>query len=177
MKKYRTRFYLNSEISLILLFLFCFGKIEVWCDLININIDLQYPVSFTLLNGNIIVFSTKGFFTFDSEFSLLSNYSFLEELNIDLSKNNNYPSFSQYSKEEEEFVLCIILGNIYFFNNNGKILNIYYIGDDLINDEYSSNFLYNIIPYKVEDSNYYFFVFYIYFNFISWEGGQLNILY
>ena len=163
------KIYSKPELLLLLI-------IFIKCEIEN-NIDLPYPISFNLLNNNIIIFSSKGFFTFDSYFSLLSNYTFPSELNLDLSLNENYPTFSQFSTNEGEYVLSLFNKNIYLFNSDGKILNIFYIGNDLMNDIYSFANTYNIIPFKVEGTYLYYFVIYIHFIYDGWKGGTIYVLY
>ena len=133
----------------------------------NIKIDLPFPVSFTLSNNNILIFSSKGFYTYDLDFSLITNHTFYKELSIQISNNNNFPAFAQFT-EGQEFVLCLILGNLYLFTNEGFYINSTYIGNDLKNESDSKNNRYMILPNKIEDSNYYFFIIYTYFS--QWKG-------
>lgn len=142
------------------------------------DIFLKCSLPFTLLNNNILVFSNKGYFTFDSDFSLIYNYTFLNEFNIEIANNEDYPSFSQYSNEEGEYILSFALGNVYLFNNFGQILNFSNIKNDLIysNLTNSKNNLYKIISYKTLDLNYYYFIIYSYFSFSNWSG-EIIILY
>ena len=119
------------------------------------NLDLQYPFTFTLSNGNILVFSSIGFFAFDSSFSSLYNYTFSTGLEISIHLKNNAPSFSQFSEEEGGFVICFIFKTIYFFDRTGKFLHSrfaeetsYIIEHEKIN--------YNIIAYKEEELEYYY---------------------
>jgi hypothetical protein len=79
--------------------------------------------------------------------------------------------------DEGAYVLSYFSGNVYFFNNNGQFLNSYNITSNLIQDKYIFSAVYNIIPYKVEDNNYFFFVIYIHFVYDYWRGGDVNVLY
>ena len=108
--------------SLIIIFSFLFlVKIkQIKTDEDIFQFDFQKFVSFTLLNGNIIIFSNKGFFTFDSNFDLLCNYSFSTELTLDYNEYK-YPSFTQFSEEEGGYVICYILKIIYIFDKNGNL--------------------------------------------------------
>jgi hypothetical protein len=139
---------------------------------------LKYSLPFTLLNNNILVFSSKGYFTFDSSFSLIYNYTFINESNIEISYNKDYPSFSQYSNKEGEYILSFALGNVYLFNNFGQMINLYNIQNDLINSNKteSQKNLYKIISYKTLDLHYYYFVIYSYFSVTEWSG-EIIILY
>ena len=55
------------------------------------DILLKYSLPFTLLNNNILVFSSKGYFTFNSNFSLIYNYTFINETDIEIAQNKYYP--------------------------------------------------------------------------------------
>ena len=142
------------------------------------DILLKYSLPFTLLNNNILVFSSKGYFTFDTNFSLIYNYTFINESNIEISYSKDYPSFSQYSNKEGEYILSFALGNVYLFNNIGQMVNFCNIQNDLINSNKtdSNNNLYKIISYKTLDLDFYYFVIYSYFSYTEWSG-EINLLY
>ena len=142
------------------------------------DILLKYSLPFTLLNNNILVFSSKGYFTFNSNFSLIYNYTFINETDIEIAQNKYYPSFSQYSNEEGEYILSFALGKVYLFNNFGQMVNLSNIQNDLINSNKtdSEKNLYKIITYKTLDSHYYFFIIYSYFSNAEWSG-EIIILY
>ena len=148
--------YINKFIYILLL-CFNFKVAFIKSELQISDILLEYSLPFTLLNNNILVFSRKGYFTFDSNYSLIYNYTFINESNIEISYNKDYPSFSQFSKEEGEYILSFALGNVYLFNNFGQIANLSNIQNDLINSNKtdSKNNLYKIISYKTLDLHYY----------------------
>ena len=118
------------------------------------DFDFIFPVAFTLINDNIIVFSTKGFFTFDSNFEYLSNYTFPTEKVFDNFNNKNYyPSFSQFSEEDNGYVFCLFLNYVYIFNYNGQFLNFTDANDiSILNSD--KNFVLN--TYKRENDEYYY---------------------
>ena len=147
------------------------------CGVDILENDLPYLFSFTLLNNKNLVFCQKGYFTYNTDLSLLYNFTFSTEVNVDFSLNENHPSFSQFTIDEGAYVLSYFSGNVYFFNNNGQILNSYNITSNLIQDSYIFSAVYNIISYKVEDNNYFFFVMYIHFVYDNWRGGDVNVLY
>ena len=169
--------YINKFIYILLL-CFNFKVAFIKSELQISDILLEYSLPFTLLNNNILVFSRKGYFTFDSNYSLIYNYTFINESNIEISYNKDYPSFSQFSKEEGEYILSFALGNVYLFNNFGQIANLSNIQNDLINSNKtdSKNNLYKIISYKTLDLHYYYFIFYSYFSNSEWSG-EIYILY
>ena len=166
---------LQIDINKFILFTFLIILINCGVDILNDN--LPNLLSFTLLNNKILVFSKKGYLTYDTDLSLLYNFTFSNESNGDFSLNEYYPSFSQFNLDEGAYVLSYFYGNVYFFNNNGQILKSYNIQSDLIDDAYIFSAVYNIISYKVEDNNHFFFLIYIHFVYDNWEGGDINVLY
>ena len=134
----------------ILLIMFKINKSDK--DIYNYGFDKI--VSFTLFNYNILIFSNEGFFTFDSNFNSLYNYTFSTELTIDFNNKMHYPSFTQFSEEEGGYVMCYLLKNIYIFNNKGEFI---YLNDanETSNVEDNVN-NYIITAYKMENSEYYY---------------------
>ena len=64
--------------------------------------DLLNPIPFTLYNDNIIIFSYKGFHTFNSDFLLLYNFTFEEPIatySNFIGFNYNFPSFIQFHRK------------------------------------------------------------------------------
>ena len=125
---------------------------------INLNeLNLFNPVAFTLLNGNIIVFSNKGFLTFDQDFKLLYNNPFNPEISSSsdyIESNLYFPSFLQFP-EENGYVIFLFLKTIYYFNYNGEYKNAFYLSDFsyIYNDAVSN---YDITYYKKQNLEYYY---------------------
>ena len=140
----------------IFIFLTLFKIKNINCDEELYKFDLKYIADFTLLNDNIIIFSSKGFFTFNSNFNLLYNYTFSSELDLYDETTKKYPSFTQFSEEEGGYVMCYILKNVYIFNQNGEFQ---YLTDanetSLIKDSVNN---YKINAYKNENSELYYSV-------------------
>ena len=141
--------------SLIIIFSFLFlVKIkQIKTDEDIFQFDFQKFVSFTLLNGNIIIFSNKGLFTFDSNFDLLYNYSFSTELTLDYNEYK-YPSFTQFSEEEGGYVICYILKIIYIFDKNGKFIYLNDAGEISIISNRVNNYIIN--AFKNNTDEYYY---------------------
>ena len=120
-----------------------------------INFDLTFPVAFILLNDNIIVFSTKGFFTFNPNFENLYNYTFPSEIVFDNFNNKQYyPSFSQFPEED-----------------NGYVLLNYTDANDIPILDSNKNFVLN--AYKRENYEYYYSI----ISFESENNGRLILFY
>ena len=147
---------MNFE-SLFYLFIFLtlFTIKNINCDKLY-KFDLNYIADFTLLNDNIIIFSSNGFFTFDSNFNSLYNYTFSSELNLYEEKTIDYPSFTQFSEEEGGYVMCYILKNVYIFNYNGEFQNLTDANETSVVKDFINN--YKINAYKKENSELYYSV-------------------
>ena len=117
------------------------------------NLDLDIFVSFILFNDNIIICSNKGFFTFDSNFNSLYNYTFSTELTLD-NNEYKYPSFTQFSEEEGGFIICYILKNIYIFDKTGKFIFLNDAGETSFISDRVNNYIINAFKYK-NDEYYY----------------------
>ena len=141
--------------------------------------NLFNPIAYTLLNENILVFSNIGFLTFDSDFKLLYNYTFEEELKTSpdyIELKNYYPSFFQIPEEEGGYALILILKNLYFFDNNGILLKTIYLEDlEDVNDLFVSN--YEITYYKEENSEYYYTIIVYYYTSINFQQRMINYYY
>ena len=146
--------YILIVINIIYLFIEC-------QDNDTLNNYIKYPVTFTLSNHNIMFFSSKGIYTFNSDLSsMIYSYNFTSEINID---NNNmhdcdYPSFSQFQNDENGNIIVHVKGNIYFFNNEGKFLYYSNITNDIIIKE---DITYSITKYKKISNEYFYCVIYI----------------
>ena len=143
----------------ILFFLTIFKIENIKSDEDLYKFDFSYFTHFTLLNSNFIIFSNKGFFTFNSNFKLLYNYTFSTALTLDIETKKNYPSFTQFSEEEGGLVLCYILKNVYIFNDNGEFVYLTDANEASLANLIQNNYIIN--AYKRENSEYYYLVIYI----------------
>ena len=141
--------------SLIYIFIFLifitFKTIKSDEDIFNLDLDIF--VSFILLNDNIIICSNKGFFTFDSNFNSLYNYTFSTELTLD-NNEYKYPSFTQFPEEEGGYIICYILKNIYIFDKTGKFIFLNDAGETSFISDRVNNYIINAFKYK-NDEYYY----------------------
>ena len=162
-----------SSLVYIFSFLIVFQIKKIKAAEVFFNLYLNKIVSFTLNNNNIIIFSYIGFFTFDSNYVNLYNYTFSTELSLNDDFKHLYPSFTQFSEEEGGYVMCYILKNVYIFDNYGKFI---YLADanetSIIEDGYNN---YVINSYKKENSEYYFTI--ITFDFSLHYYGELQMFY
>ena len=141
-----------------MLLIIIFHQIVKTLNEVDLNeLNLLNPVAFNLLKGNIIVFSNKGFHTFDQDFNLLYDNSFAEEIIPDysyLTSNLYFPSFLQIP-EEEGYVIFLFLKTIYYFNYNGDFKKSFDLEDlSNINNAVVSN--YDLTYYKTVDLEYYY---------------------
>ena len=159
-----------------LVILILFYQIIITLNEIDLNeLDLFNLIAFNLINGNIIVFSNKGFLTFDQDFKLLYNNSFPEEINRqnDYKTSNIYfPSYLKFP-EEEGLVIILFLKIIYFFDYNGNLKKSNYLEEmSYLPNTSVSN--YDITYYKKENSEYYYTI--IVFNYQT-SPVEMNLFY
>ena len=98
--------FLNFTFNCLIILLLIITKIKSEEDIYKF--DFNYLVSFILINENIIISSNDGFYTFNSNFMSLYNYTFPTSLTLD-NKKYEYPSFTQFSEEEGGYVICYLL--------------------------------------------------------------------
>ena len=141
--------------------------------------NLFNPIAYTLLNENIIVFSNIGFLTFDSNFKLLYNNSFDEELKTMpdyIQLKAYYPSFLQIPEEEGGYAIILFLKNIYFFDKNEILLKIIHIEDfPDFDDSFASNYEMNY--YKEENSEYFYTIIVYYYTTSNFDDKIINFYY
>ena len=95
--------------------------------LINLLSEFNYPNAEEIANGNKIIITKEGIYTFNPSFSkVLFSYNFTEEQKFTNSIDYEiYQSkISQFSNENggDEYVLCHVRNTIYVFTNQGKFL-------------------------------------------------------
>ncbi len=140
------------------------------------NYYIKYPVTFTLSNQNIMIYSSKGIYTFNSDLSsMIYSYNFTSEISINKDNicNFHYPSFSQFSNDENGNIIVHIQGNIYLFNKDGKFLWNSNITNDLI---IKNEITYTITKYKQINNEYYYSVIYTYENTVYQLLYKINEL-
>ena len=164
--------YIFSLIKLhfhLLIFSLIIDFIFINCQDESLNLNGRYVIAFTLSNQNIIIYSTKGFYIFNSDLSfLMYSYNFTSEIII----NENaldvyYPSFSQYSDEEGGDILIYFYKTIYLFNSDGIFICKDTLENNIILDNQIS---YIIIPFQNLNKECYYVLVYI-------SNNIINILY
>ena len=143
--------FLNFTFNCLIILLLIITKIKSEEDIYKF--DFNYLVSFILINENIIISSNDGFYTFNSNFMSLYNYTFPTSLTLD-NKKYEYPSFTQFSEEEGGYVICYLLKNIYIFNKNGEFIYLIDANETSIVKDETNN--YRINAYKKENLEYYY---------------------
>ena len=163
----------NLNILYLLIFSLIFISPFINCQEESFNLEVKYPIAFTLLNQNIIIYSSKGFYTFNSDLSsLIYSYNFTNELIFDEYNSIDiyYPSISQYLDDEGGNILIFVFQNIYLFNNNGKFIS----ENSLNNIIYSNEITYIIVPFKYLDNDCYYALVYIYNQKINFLYSKIN---
>ncbi len=103
---------LKIDINKFILLIFLIILIN--CGVYISNDNLSNLLFFTLLNNKILIFSRKGYLTYDTDLSLLYNFSFLNEANYDFSLNEYYPSFSKFQMDEVAYDKLLLWKCIFF---------------------------------------------------------------
>lgn len=159
--------------------------------LINLISEFSNPNAEEIANGNKIIITKDGIYTFNPSFSkVLFSYNFTEEQKFTNSIDYEiYQSkISQFSNENggDEYVLCHVRNTIYVFTNQGKFLffeNLNYTIDllDSISlvcynyENINKNYEF-IIIYNTEINNYGNLIFNYYkMKFINENEGEITL--
>ena len=125
------------------------------------SLDCLFPTSFTLYNGDNLLYCSKGLYTYNSNFEEIKNfYEFESE--IETKKDANFVTISQYPNND--YVILITKDKFYFISSEGRVL----FSKDLVFGNKGT--YYTLVPYKY-NNNYYFVV-----GFIN-SSGLLNLIY
>ena len=111
----------------------------------NINRQL-YPSTLTLLSQKVVLVANDGIHFYDQNLDNEEEGKFIP-LNITTEQDNIKTTLTQFSSENDGYILILVMDIIYFFKADGTFI----ISSDisnLINNEY-----YCLVPYKKE-SNY-----------------------
>ena len=159
-------FKLISNINIFLYIIFC---IQIYNILSEIN--LRYPHSLYLPNGNIFVIHEKGISIYDHLFTkqIEDVITFSENDEI---KTNDLPRITTIF--EDEYLFCIIKDKIYIFNDKGNLLfhnNTSILEDDKIIPRY-----YSLVVIKMEDNLYKYIILFIFNKNIYQIQYQFNII-
>ena len=133
--------------------IFCTKKIiSEDSSLVQIS-SYSYPQSLTLLNGDILISTTDGFYFYDSLLTtLIKSYKYNDNLvfsDIDTLKNIILRQFSQ----DDKIIICFVSATLYIFSADGKSL--------LNNTSLSlSSYFFYMTPFNTDNNSYYFFLCY-----------------
>ena len=115
-----------------------------------------YPLTKTLLNGNNILITSDGIHFFDSTFSEEDNTKKIVIEGQTLDKENyNKLSISQFSSDNDGYILILAYNRIYFLNSDGTLI----ISYDL--SEYIDGVSYCLLPYKKDNTYLYYIITYL----------------
>ena len=111
--------------SSIVMFIF---KCIIFCSLIrkNLTIRFNYPKSFTLTNGNILIIHQNGIDVYDSTLKNLKNSvkSFGTNEKISSAETLSKVSISRFDESDTDniIIVCLIIKKIYILNSDGGLL-------------------------------------------------------
>ena len=121
---------------------------------INLNIvkclyDMQYPKSFRLNNGNIIIVGNLGIYVYDQTGIISLHNNTISQNKITSSDNQCFTTFAQFEKGEK-YAIILVMHIIYILNSDGIKLFEYKLTHE-INSEMG---YYSIVPIIDQNNNY-----------------------
>ena len=115
-----------------------------------------YPSLLTLHDQSKVIVGSDGIHFYDSnleEEDLTKNIPFETPLNS--RANNDKTVLTQFSSEDEGYILILVMDILYIFESNGNIID-----NITLTNNISANHYY-INPYKVENNNLHFIISYV----------------
>ena len=121
---------------------------------INLNIvkclyDIEYPKSFRLNNGNIIIVGNLGIYVYDQTGIISLHNNTISKNKITSSDNQCFTTFAQFEKGEK-YAIILVMHIIYILNSDGIKLFEYELTHE-INSEMG---YYSIVPIIDQNNNY-----------------------
>ena len=114
------------------------------------NYTFYYPNSLTLNNGGNVLLANDGIHFFDSSFTIEDSdkkYIFSNDSHKISSKEDYSKSeMVQFSEEDGEYIMILAMNIIYFFEQNGNLL------DKADLSEYINADYYSLVPFKRDDN-------------------------
>ena len=135
---------------------------------LSIDIDINYPHSLSLLNGNVFIIHNKGVKVYNYNFTIpLYDYNFGGIILISNDVINDLTFVIQCDDDNNQYVLTLIYNIIYVFSSRGQFLfkleNFYDNFLDLSNLSSNKTFSkhYSFLYYKNENQLYEFIIIFI----------------
>ena len=147
----------NNESKLLFIIFFfyiLFNLMTIICSSYIYDFELMNMVAFHLYNENILFFTNKGFYTVDQNLSIIYNYTY--SFNFDYTLKSNYPFFTQFSKDEDRIVLCLIFNTLFVFNENGQFSYYTVVNEIPENKNCDNNCIIN--AFKKDGNNYFYII-------------------
>jgi hypothetical protein len=114
-----------------------------------------YPSLLTLNDQSKVIVGSDGIHFYDSNLEVedkTKNITF--ENKIDDRNKNDKTVLTQFSSEDEGYILILVMDILYIFESNGSIIDIITLPNTISSKNYYIN------PYKVEDNNLHFIISY-----------------
>ena len=124
----------------------------------NGNIEAPYPISLQIDDNNVVIVNEDGIFFCDLNLNIKTSYDY-EDLENGI--RNSYFSIdkiriTKLDGENGGNIFVLILYKVYLFSKDGNLISNINLESQLFSSAYI-----NLIPYKKENNNYYFFITYI----------------
>ena len=130
--------------------LLCLRINIIKCEESNLN-GMQYPKSFKLNNGKIIIVGSLGIYVYDSSGTELLLENSITEYQITSADDQCFTTFGQF-ESGEKYAIILVNHVIYILNSDGKKLFPFRLTHE-INSEMG---YYSIVPFIDENYNYNF---------------------
>jgi len=162
----KNNIFINFCFSFNILIIFSFFK-----EYKNQNLNLNYPISITLLNGNIFVIYEEGIKIYDSKLNNSNTIlNFTENDKIDDITKYVKVAISRFSEDNYGYIISVINDKIYIFDCEGNIL---YKKETSLNGKY-----YSIVPIKEENKEFTYMICFInsnnYINYYFYKYNNNN---
>ena len=151
-------FNLYNIINLVLLIIITHKTKEEYSQIMSF--ESEYPTSFNLNNGNILIIAQYGIYLFQqSQGSLKTILNFTSEEMISTEDECSKTTFVQLPDQDGGNVLCLIKDKLYLFSPNIDLINKFDLSNEINGKSYSlvhykneNNYIYYVIAFIQEET-------------------------
>ena len=139
----------NSKLCIILIFFISKFQLIFNEDISTVN--APYPVALQLKDKNIFISNQAGMFFCNENLELLKGHEYYNKTINDFQSIKDKISIGQF--EEGNNIICIIEDVFYFFEENGNLIIMGQLPNEIKTTEYLE-----VLPYKNENNSFHFIV-------------------
>ncbi len=119
-----------------------------------IYINNENEKIFTLFNEKLILVANDGIHFFTSKMEEEEEKKIIFDNLVSSEINNEKIEIVQFSEKDQSFIMILLFNIIYFFNNDGILINYVYLSNS------ENNFNYTLFPYKKEKNYLHYIIIY-----------------